>query len=326
MSITSRLRYYQRIAAAYVLRRGSQLTFWHETPEANPASSFDDLGGYYMSFTQKADYPGPFDADDIPLLNYHGAIGIQHNPIAIAQYGLANLNLHQNAGDPDRLKRALNVADWLVRNLETNEAGVRVWRHHFDWDYRSRLIAPWPSALAQGQAISMLVRAHKITGDASYLDTATLAFAAFTIPVDRGGLTFWDDAGSPWFEEYLVSPPTHILNGFIWAAWGVYDYWLATSDVKAKELFDAAIGTIADNLPRYDCGYWSLYEQSGTRLPMIASPFYHRLHIVQLGALHQMTGQQVFEDYAKRWVRFRASRVRRSAAFVHKAIFKVLHY
>ena len=30
----------------------------------------------------------------IPLLNYHGIIGKQYNPIAIAQYGLGNLNFY----------------------------------------------------------------------------------------------------------------------------------------------------------------------------------------------------------------------------------------
>ena len=33
------------------------------------------------------------DADGIPLLDYHGNIGLQYNPIAIAQWGLGNFNL-----------------------------------------------------------------------------------------------------------------------------------------------------------------------------------------------------------------------------------------
>jgi D-glucuronyl C5-epimerase C-terminus len=52
------------------------------------------------------------------------------------------------------------------------------------------------------------------------------------------------------------------------------------------------------NLDRYDLGLWSLYEQSGTRLPMVASPFYHQLHIVQLGVQHRLTGEDKFAQVA----------------------------
>ena len=80
-----------------------------------------------------------------------------------------------------------------------------------------------------------------------------------------------------WFEEYIVSPPTHILNGFIWAAWGVYDYFLANRGRRCARRCSPATDThSAQNLDRYDLGFWSLYEQSGTWLPMMASPFYHR--------------------------------------------------
>ena len=51
-----------------------------------------------------------------------------------------------------------------------------------------------------------------------------------------------------WLEEYIVNPPTHILNGFIWGIWGVYDYWLLTNDKKIKNLFDNYINTIKNNL------------------------------------------------------------------------------
>ena len=45
-----------------------------------------------------------------------------------------------------------------------------------------------------------------------------------------GGVTYTDREGYKWFEEAIVEPPTHVLNGFIWATWGVYDYFLHTGD------------------------------------------------------------------------------------------------
>src|ERR1051325_8860875 len=110
--IRRRLNYYRRILAAYALRKPSQLTFWHETPEVNERA-LPDFGEYYIVFREKADYPGPFDNGGVPVLNYHGIIGLQHNPIAIAQYGLANYNLYLRTGDHRRKSKFINVANWL---------------------------------------------------------------------------------------------------------------------------------------------------------------------------------------------------------------------
>ena len=326
MSIKHRLNYYRRIFPAYFGQATSQLSFWHETPEVNEHSRITDLQGYYMRFRKKADYQGCYDASGIPLLNYHGKLGLQYNPIAIAQYGLANYNLFLHTKDEDRQRKWLTAANWLVTTLEQNDAGLWVWNHHFDWEYRTRLIAPWYSALAQGQGISMLVRANRETGNEAYLSAAHRAFATFLNSIDEGGVVYVDETGHIWFEEYIVFPPTHILNGFIWASWGLYDYFLATGDRRAKALFDEAVRTLISNLHRYDTGYWSLYEQSGTTLKMFASPFYHRLHIVQLKILFLMTGEDVFERYARHWQSCLRSRSKRTAALANKILFKLCYY
>jgi len=320
------LAYYRRIFSAYLLGRKSHLTFWHEAPERNPNASRDELGEYYMLFAEKADYRGRYDAEGIPQLDYHGQIGLQYNPIAIAQYGLGNYNLWRRTSDVERKKKFFLVAEWLTSHLESNARGVPVWNHHFNWEYRDTLRAPWYSALAQGQGISVLVRAHKESGDACYLEAARRAFTTFQKSVEEGGVAFTDEAGDLWFEEYIVSPPTHILNGFIWALWGVYDYALATREVAAQELFARGVRTLLHNLDRYDLGFWSLYEQSGTRLPMVASTFYHRLHIVQLRVMHRLAGDEQFTRVADRWESYIHNRFNRTRALAYKAAFKLAYY
>lgn len=323
----NRLAYYQRIFSAYLLGRNSQLMFWHDVPEANPRARADRLGEYYMSFAQKADYTGPFDAAGVPMLDYHGRIGPQYNPIAIAQYGLANYNqLAQVSDAQQRREKFLAASKWLMANLTQNGKGAWVWNHNFDWEYRNTLKAPWYSGLAQGQGVSLLLRAHRATGDATYLDAAQRAFATLNLPINEGGVLFTDDQGDVWIEEYLVNPPTHILNGMIWASWGIYDYGLTTNDAAPRALFDRVAQTVLHNLERYDLGFWSLYEQSGTRLKMIASPFYHRLHIVQLRVMHKLTGNDLFLEYADRWQRYAQSRARRAAAICYKSAFKLCYY
>jgi len=322
----SRIQYYRRIFSAYLVPGQSHLTFWHETPQANPGASVHQLGEYHMLFAEKADYPGHYDSAGIPMLDYHGQIGLQYNPIAIAQWGLGNYNLFCRTRDEKRKKRFLAASDWLRIHLEQNSQGSWVWNHHFDWEYRSPLKAPWCSALAQGQGLSLLLRAYRETGAAAYLKAAERAFDSFNKSTDEGGIVFKDELGNLWFEEYIVSPPTHILNGFLWAAWGVYDYFLATQDSAAQDLFAQAALTLRLNLDRYDLGFWSLYERSGTLLPMVASPFYHRLHVVQLRVMYRLTRDEIFSRYADKWESYARSRAKRTRALCYKSAFKLCYY
>ena len=322
----SRLQYYRRIFSAYLGPGKSHLSFWHDSPKENLGATIHQLGEYYMLFAEKADYAGHHDSTGIPMLNYRGKIGLQHNPIAIAQWGLGNYNLFCRSHDDVRKNKFLAASNWLSANLETNSHGLWVWNHHFNWEYRSPLRAPWYSALAQGQGISLLLRAYRETGAVAYFEGAERAFNSFLKSTDEGGVAFTDDHGNLWFEEYIVSPPTHILNGFIWATWGVYDYFLMTQNQLARDLFEQAVLTLRTNLPHYDLGFWSLYEESNTLLPMVASPFYHRLHLVQLRVMHRITGDKTFARYADKWEAYARSRAKRTRALCYKSAFKLCYY
>ena len=326
MALTNRLQYYRRIFSAYLGPGKSQLTFWHETPTANPRLVSNRLGEYYMLFAEKADYTGIHDDAGIPMLNYRGKVGPQYNPIAIAQWGLANFNRYVSARDATAEKKFLSASDWLRDNLERNSANIPVWQHHFDWDYRDTLRAPWYSGLAQGQGISLLLRAAAASGKNDYLDAARSAFESLSRTSAEGGVLFVDEFQDVWIEEYIVTPPTHILNGFVWALWGVYDYSLTFPTSQARDLFNRCVETLTKNLARYDNGFWSLYEQSGTRLPMVASRFYHQLHIVQLRVMHQLTNLAVFAQTADRWEEYSRNRLNRARALAHKSIFKLCYY
>ena len=112
----------------------------------------------------------------------------------------------------------------------------------------------------------------------------------------------------------------------MWAAWGVYDFFLATKEKAALDLFDRAVETLRKNLERYDLGFWSLYELSDTRLPMVASLFYHQLHVTQLRLMYRFTGNDVFARYADRWAAYARSRAKRTRALCYKGAFKLCYY
>ena len=321
-----RINYWNRIIKAYLFPTTSQLTFWHGEPEINIIEDYEAPKPYYMKFHYKANYNGHFDKNGIPILDYQGKIGMQYNPIAITQYGLGNYNLFLDNGENHNFEKFYSVAVWLIDNLELNKKKVPVWHHYFDYEYRNTLKSPWYSGLAQGLGLSVLLRAYHETKDQKFLDAHDKAWISFTKNLDDGGVLYNDTEGNIWIEEYIVSPPTHILNGFIWALWGVYDNWKLNNSNSAKVLFEKCIKTLKYNLIKYDSGYWSLYEQSDTFLPMISSPFYHKLHIVQLKILYNLTKENFFDELARKWELYNHSILKRNKALIKKTLFKIFYY
>ena len=279
-----------------------------------------------MPFHYKAEYNGDYDDRGIPMLNYHGDIGLQYNPIAISQWGLGNYNLWLDSKNKQRYNNFIKSADWLVDNLEKNNFGVNVWTHKFNWVYKENLIDPWYSGLAQGQGLSVLVRAFKETNNSKYLEISEYIYDSFLKNINEGGVTAIDNNKNLWIEEYIVSKPTHILNGFVWGLWGIYDYWLLTKNNDIKAMFDKYVKTLEANIDRYDIGYWSLYELSGLKIRMRASLFYHRLHIVQLKILYKMTNKEKFKNISVKWDGYLDSKINIYRSTAMKALFKILYY
>lgn len=322
----NRLLYWRRIFSAYVIGKTSQLTFWHEEPKINNMYSKKNIGPYYMQFSNKANYTGFLDAKGIPLLNYQGNIGKQYNPIAIAQWGLGNYNLWKKYKEGKNFKTFLLSADWLESALESNAKGYKVWMHNFDFEYRDTLKNPWYSGLAQGQGLSVLIRAYKETGNIKYKNAAKDVYLSLNTEIKNGGVCFQDANRNMWIEEYIVDPPTHILNGFIWSLWGIYDFALCFNDQSAMKVFNNFSKTISSNLNTYDLKYWSKYEHSGTIVPMIASLFYHKLHITQLQIMYDLTNDKVYSYFYKKWQEYLNKTHFRLISKIHKLIFKVFYY
>ena len=130
-----RAKYLSRMIQVYAAPGKGPLSFWHEEPRVHDIA-FSDGRSYFMAFQQKACYAGPFDSCGLPLLDYRGDIGLQYNPIAIAQFGLARFNRWIVSSNDLDGRSWLAVARWLVNELRLNRHGVPVWSHYFDWPYR----------------------------------------------------------------------------------------------------------------------------------------------------------------------------------------------
>ncbi|MBN2144810.1 MAG: hypothetical protein JW774_09330, partial [Candidatus Aureabacteria bacterium] len=235
-------------------------------------------------------------------------------------------NLYLRSKKTFHLEAIIKTADWLVSHLRRNGKGLLVWFHEFDFEYFQLLKNPWYSGLAQGQAISFLLRAHEITDNQKYIQCALDASLSLQTKIEDGGVLFHDDLGGTWIEEYITHPPVHILNGFIWALWGVYDLCQTTSDARLKELYRRLEQNLCTHLERYDTGYWSRYDLSPLRLINPASRFYHQLHCIQLEIMHRLTGKEKYRLFSEKWRTYQTKRMNRISACFKKCVFKVLYY
>lgn len=232
------------------------------------------------------------DSKGLPLSkNIKGA----YNPTAICGYGFGLLELHEEEQKPEYLEQFRMIADWLVQNqsivtLSNIECGV--------WYYYDKN-PPWISAIAQGQAISVLMRAFKLFGADLYVRAAALAMNSFYVDTRDNGIMCLED-NAIFLEEYPNSEYKHVLNGFVYAIIGIWDYYSGTGDKASADLFNRCIGTLIKNLHSYDCGYWTCYSLPFT-YKRIASRWYHQIHISMMQILFDITGEELFSKYATKW-------------------------
>jgi len=239
-----------------------------------------------------------FDSNGIAMKDCGDGLGKQYNPVTLSQYALANYNYYISTGERQYKEEFLKHADWLVNHEVIIAKGFGVWYYNFEHS-RYQCKIPWISAMAQGQAISVLVRAYQLTEDQSYLKSAELAVGAFEHSVDEGGVRFIDEDGNVFYLEYACELHPCVLNGFIFSLLGLHDYYQTTGSQKALSLFDDGIQTLKVRLKDYDTGDSTYYDLIG--IVGEASEKYHRLHCQLLYELYFITGDSYFLTYAEKW-------------------------
>jgi hypothetical protein len=257
------------------------------------------LGGYYCDLRHKSRHT----EGGIPVDSF-GELDTWVIPIAQAALGFWERRLDGEDVDRD----FLFLAEWLLERGKEEQGGV-VWPIEIEMP-KYGLRPGWISAMGQGQAISVLLRAHRLSGHDAYLETARAALPALCRPVAAGG-TQSVVGGHPVLEEYPTTHPSAVLNGWIFALFGLHELALTCSDAEARELFERSTAGLVELLPRYDNGWWSLYSLHDTGRPDLAKPFYQRLHPVLLEALALIHPAPSLNAYAERW---RAQYTRRAIA------------
>ena len=216
-------------------------------------------------------------------------------PVDICNYALANYNEFCKGNNHDSEHTFILQSNWLLDNLVKKD-NFSVWEHDFELPYYDFNI-PWVHGMAQGMGISTLMRAYLMTDKRKYLNASKQVLNSFEVDMKDGGISYTDSDGYTWYEEYSVYPPPHILNGFIFALLGAYEYYQFMS-VREKPIFDKGLKTLLNYLPEYDLDYWSKYNLIH---PHPATKQYHSLHVEQMALMFLLTKETKFSQYHSKW-------------------------
>lgn len=260
--------------------------------------SIEDRLQYYVVSDQLFLQNVREDSDGFVYNEYGGKLGSQYNPAYIAWYGLVNLTRYIQSGEKDLLKKFLRQLSWLRTRYRDWGSKGYVWTYDFDWlEGKAYLKAPWISAMAQGLAISNLVRGYLLLNDEELLAIARKAIKVFEIAVADGGVMTMED-GHVLYEEYPAYPLARVLDGFLFSLLGLYDLWVVCGDERAKSLFARGVEGLKHNLKTWDFKHlWSWYGRHGYLCP----PLYNKLNVSLLLVLYKLTGEDLFLTVARRW-------------------------
>lgn len=292
-----------KIKKWYKMMTGKSIS--HVNQGVGTCYSKTEVAGYYNDLTEKVTKDDP----DILVPKYHVDTGEEiYFSIGIFQYGLAAYDLYLTTHEDIYKNKLIACADWAIVNQQEDGGWVTFAYESPEHPY---------SSMAQGEGISMLIRAHIATNEEIYLCAAKKAKDFMLLPIEKGGTVSCCD-GDVYLYECTHEPL--ILNGWIFSLWGLYDYCKYTDDDNAKNILTATLNSLKKKLPEFDIKYWSKYED-GKR---VCSPFYHKLHIAQLRVLYDLFGDETYKEYANRWDSYQKNFWKPKRAFIKKAVQKVL--
>ncbi|TDU03433.1 D-glucuronyl C5-epimerase-like protein [Streptomyces sp. 846.5] len=242
---------------------------------------------------------------------------LYHNPVSMSLYALARHTEARSTGwyphaptdHPPDVQALLNQADWLRATQDGNGG----WRYPVPVP-RYGVTPGWYSAMAQGLAASVMLRGYAATGQHSYLDACQGATELMLRPLEAGGCSHYDEHGRPFPEECPSDPASHILNGAVFALFGLHELSRQLGGDRAAPAADR----IRESLTAFDLGYWTRYD---LRHHAPASLAYHCLHVSLLTATGRLLADPRWLTAAAGWEHYTHGPVRRLRAAAAKSRF-----
>lgn len=276
----------------------------HVNQPVGKAYSIREVKGYYNDLTLKV-LRG--NGDLIPTSKVEDGRTL-YVATEVFQYGLAAYDLYLKEKDIKYKNMFEACVNWACENQE--ETGA--W-NNFHYIFPTN---PY-SSMTQGEGSSLLVRAYCEYNDEMYLDKAYKAITFMVTEKEKGGTALINGDSIVLLEYTHLAP---VLNGWIFSIFGLVDYLKIKKDLYLQEILNHTLTTLVKELPKFDNGFWSLYDNEHT----IASPFYHDLHIALLTVMSELFQNDEFLSNANRFAAYKKKKINYLRAFLMKAYQKIV--
>lgn len=258
-----------------------KIDYWHPEFKARKLKKSLFNLHYYLDFSQKSIYPFR-TINKIPVLNFNNKDVFFSITIFNYAIGLID-NFSTRSNNLSTIKLILN---WTILNQEDDGS----WRNKYEVKVHN-MPSGWTSAMGQGLGISFLVRCYnmdlltKEKADLYIKRAITYMYCDELVSNHDGNLILQEFSGTS----------ESVLNGYIFAIYGLHDYYLFSGD---KSYFNKSVKVLLKILPKYNfMYYWSFYSLSKT----VTSSFYHKLHIEMMDSLFHLTNHKLFLVQRNKW-------------------------
>jgi D-glucuronyl C5-epimerase C-terminus len=265
-----------------------------------PTKDFRFLRTYsciYELYTQDQWEKNPgrsFDNNGVHLTNG------KYHPVNACHYALYCYDDYKATGTERFRKAFLAQVSYLRDSTKYDEYdGIKVGYPYLIQFHD--LKPPWYSALAQSEAISVLVRYYAMTNDKTILPLIVKLRNFMVAPMADGrGTMNMTPEGNIWFEEYPNSPQEkQVLNGFFLGLVALYDYInLFPDDKESKDYYERAIKSAKESIKFYDTGSWLKYNRGDQRL---VANGYIKWQILEMKLVYATTNDEFFKNLYMLW-------------------------
>jgi hypothetical protein len=233
------------------------------------------------------------------LLQHYAGYGLQIQPLG--NFGKANGLWTECQERPRDCRRKMLHAllDSMMR-VASRRGGFKAWEYWFPFGGGS---PPWASGMATATGMQALARGATFFGEPRFMKAARKALPIFRKPPPLG--VRLESGRGAHYLLYSFAPGLRVLNAFLQAITGLYDYAKLSDDHRADRLFHAGDVRARRETPRYDTGSWSYYALPNKNL---STWDYHVLVTGFLENLCERTGARVYCRTARRFARYSRER------------------
>jgi hypothetical protein len=255
----------------------SSLNYWNKPIPRQTFLVEAPLSYYPLSFKNRIEqgHYHSFDNNGVPLESTPNG-DLAHHYTTISSYSFGLWELYLLEGKEEHRIQLLKNADYILSSGREFQETLL----YLDYEDSSETNGA-PCAMNQGEVISTLCRAYILSENETYLKTALIAAKAFLIEDSVGGIVKRIN-GNSWFLE----GGKIILNGHIYATYGLHELYLVSGEEWVKKAFDNGYNALINKISEFDNGFWSWYWIDEPKY--IASAMYHNLHILQLRFMNEV--------------------------------------